>query len=526
MCNSQGGDGDNKKDLKMLVSQRSARSESGVSLGLGDRLFAMAASSSTEQNSQAAHARLRLSTSSSSSSQNQPFYDSETEIITALQELSQDASYPEVYQRCAKVLVKIANLNQAKNFFWEVDSVMFPDYYSTIVRPIMIMNIAGSLVAKAYGRGDDDNGQDKDTDTGDKDAFKNENGNENGTSSTSTNRRSGYNAVARAFYRDTRQVLVNCFTYNTEITTIVAQAQKVFQALWRHSKRWLLDPADELPPLSFCDESHCLLSLNSVSTQSNIKCGRCCGVFSIDDLYEISNSTGSGSGCSTLSVSLSSPIKKSTALSVSPYIIMPSEEVRSQANEEWFCPLCLQEDTSATSAEEAFFLDEWGPSGLLPWMFNPAHSRYASVLGSSDLSSRDREIVDTDYMSQNIVTGDSMVVVSANSNRGTETSAGSSGSSGSSSSSSVDPNPSLRRMLEAALVLSIPRKSSTVHLDREITPLEVLDGIDYSKLHIPCPFSPFPLFPFPFPSLFLFPFPFPLFSLFYSSESDFYSTKV
>ena len=46
---------------------------------------------------------------------------------------------PEVYQRCCKVLIKICNINAAKNFFWEIDSKNYPEYYASIRKPRVSM---------------------------------------------------------------------------------------------------------------------------------------------------------------------------------------------------------------------------------------------------------------------------------------------------------------------------------------------------------------------------------------------------
>ena len=118
-------------------------------------------------------------------------YSSESEIIAALAVTSSDPVYSETYQRCCKVLIKIANLNTSKNFFWEIDSVNYPDYYECIRKPIMIANVTASLVRQLYG-------------------------NES-------------MVVAESFYRDMRQVTLNCFAFNTEITAVHAQAQKIYQ---------------------------------------------------------------------------------------------------------------------------------------------------------------------------------------------------------------------------------------------------------------------------------------------------------
>ena len=141
-------------------------------------------------------------------------YGSESEMIFALSSASTNPQYSETYQRCCKVLVKIANLNQAKHFFWEVDSVMYPDYYSTIRRPMMIANIATNLIKKSYGIEYESN---------------NENNNENGKNGSCTYDKNNGTVIAELFYKDMRQIVLNCFAYNTEVTAVYAQAQKLYQ---------------------------------------------------------------------------------------------------------------------------------------------------------------------------------------------------------------------------------------------------------------------------------------------------------
>jgi hypothetical protein len=237
-----------------------------------------------------------------------------------------------------------------------------------------------------------------------------------------------YKTVAGAFFNDVRQVFVNCFTYNTEITPLVSQAQKVYQVLWRHARLWLFAPKDELPPIGICDESHCLLTHNMVTgtSQTTIKCGRCCGNFSVDDLYDIASSRNPVN-----STSLAETVSETVIQRIAPFIIVPSNEVRDQPSDEWFCPFCLSEDTSKTASDVPFSLDEWGPSAMVPWIFHPGHSNFASLLRQEDGKS--------------------------------------------------DTNPSLRRMLEAVMILSIPHKSSIVHVDRRTMDKHVVDEIDYSK---------------------------------------------
>ena len=131
--------------------------------------------------------------SSASNMEDVGVYSSESEVVSALVLASSDPAYSEIYQRCCKVLVKIGNLSQAKHFFWEIDSVMFPDYYASVKRPMMISNVTANLVRQSYG--------------------------------------SDSVCVAQSFYTDMRQVVLNCFAYNTEITAVHAQAQKIYQVI-------------------------------------------------------------------------------------------------------------------------------------------------------------------------------------------------------------------------------------------------------------------------------------------------------
>ena len=73
----------------------------------------------------------------------------------------------------------------------DLDFVNFPEYYECIRKPIMIANVTASLVRQLYG--------------------------------------SESMVVAESFYRDMRQVTLNCFAFNTEITAVHAQAQKIYQ---------------------------------------------------------------------------------------------------------------------------------------------------------------------------------------------------------------------------------------------------------------------------------------------------------
>jgi hypothetical protein len=80
-------------------------------------------------------------------------FTTEIELISQLEEMftTTDEIYPEVYLRCCRVLLKILKINISKSFLWEVDFEYYPDYYMTISRPVMFVNIATALKNKSYG---------------------------------------------------------------------------------------------------------------------------------------------------------------------------------------------------------------------------------------------------------------------------------------------------------------------------------------------------------------------------------------
>ena len=151
-------------------------------------------------------------------------YSSESEVIAALMHTSIDPTYPKAYQRCCKVLIRIANLSQSKHFFWEIDSVMFPDYYSSIRRPMMIANVTALLISRSYG--------------------------------------SESARICDQFYTDMRQVVLNCFAFNTEVTAVHAQAQKIQQVSRCHRY----------------SHSHCHCNA-SVTISVTDGCYKCCSHF-------------------------------------------------------------------------------------------------------------------------------------------------------------------------------------------------------------------------------------------------------
>jgi hypothetical protein len=102
--------------------------------------------------------------------------------------------------------------------------------------------------------------------------------------------------------------------------------------------RWIIKPPSTSgtkhpfprTKLSKCNDQHCLLSTRRIDhAHQSIRCGRCCGTFHIEALFEIS----------------SSPSTPEHPLQA--FLVPPSKELlEPQSHDEWFCPLCLQEDTN------------------------------------------------------------------------------------------------------------------------------------------------------------------------------------
>ena len=289
---------------------------------------------------------------------------SEQEITAALSAAALNSDdYSEEYRRACRVLLKILGLNQAKNFIWEVNSVTDPDYYRTVRSPIFFVHIASKLVDRLYS----DQGE----------------------------------SVSVQFYEDMRKVPINCICFFSEYYPLVAQAQKLVAAIYRHSERWLLQPLRErgdwvegraYPTVEQCDEKFCLLSFNPMEKGTPLKCGKCFGLYSCEAVYKLSVLTTSATG----------PVGKET-----PPSIYPAIEILEQSSEEWLCPLCLREDSTAlvpalvgsiplpsgggrsNSAALPFYYDEWGPSAVIPWTFNLTYTRGLPLLEAinPDLSS-------------------------------------------------------------------------------------------------------------------------------------------
>jgi hypothetical protein len=271
------------------------------------------------------------------------------ELVEELNRLSESDSYPEVYRRCGKVLLRIVKMQSAQQFLWEIDQES-PSYYASIVRPIMFGSIANNLIQRSYDE-PEPNDDEMDVD-GEMDQSK----------------------ILKEFYADMKQVIFNCFTYNTELATVMSSAQKLLQAIYRHVDRWIL--ASDRPPIDCCDDKCCLLTQEKIVHQKtvNIKCGKCSGIFNLDSVENV-----------FLSETVPDKYK-----AYADFFITPTDELVNQATEEWHCPFCMKEDFIMLKAmmkddrqesldrllltRSSFYVDEWGSSGSIPWIFNPIHS--------------------------------------------------------------------------------------------------------------------------------------------------------
>lgn len=265
-------------------------------------------------------------------------FSTEKEILQALEQVctgENAATYSETYKRCSKVLIRLLNMAQARNFVWEVDASAYPDYYTTIRRPVMYTGIAACLINREYSVASEGNGVADDA------------------------------LVSALFAADMLQVPTNCITYNSEVTPVVAQAQKMLHATHRLLSSWIHSPTR--PPLTMLSENFCLLTQEYIVATDSLKCGKCAGIFcysAVDD------------ACSENSLA---PGQNKAGAAYTSFYVAPTKEIVEQQNEEWVCPLCLSEDSqmlhqhlSATSLEDMyrapFSIDEWGFSNKMPWI--------------------------------------------------------------------------------------------------------------------------------------------------------------
>jgi hypothetical protein len=255
----------------------------------------------------------------------QVLFESEADLVTALNEIINDSTYHEMYHRCCKVLLKVIPLYYSKSFLWEVDSGLYPDYYTTIGKPIMLANVATNIINKHYSFP----GGDEEVD------------------------------ICACFYRDVLTVVINCCVYNTELIVLSAHAHRLFFALHRHIDRWLL--SSTRPSISKCNDTFCLLTHSAIPEQItkqevfHVKCSYCSGIFSINELHNLAND-----GASKLST----------------YLFLPNFE---EKNSDWYCPLCLEENSFMSNLTDekhvTHSLSEWGVSTSVPWSLHESYSK-------------------------------------------------------------------------------------------------------------------------------------------------------
>eukprot|EP01042_Synura_sphagnicola_P000235 gene235-242_t len=188
-------------------------------------------------------------------------FSTEDDISNALIQLADDVGVDETRRRCCKVLIRLLGLNCAKMFIWDVARESYPEYYEMIKSPISLSQIAAKLISGGYYG------------VGSPGRF----GGGVVHVDVIGSGRFPVSVAAFEFYEDVRQVAINCVTFNTEMSSIVMQAHRLAQALYRHFLRWVIaSPKSEsgenstglnssLPDISLCDEHHCLLSHTALS---------------------------------------------------------------------------------------------------------------------------------------------------------------------------------------------------------------------------------------------------------------------
>ena len=242
----------------------------------------------------------------------------------------------EDYRRCCKVWLKLMSMSQAKGLLWEVDENMYPGYFDNMQRPLTLVSVAYKLLQRSY------------------------------PPCRPGAPAHGVSEVAACFYRDMRQVFVNCIAYNSEATVLYGHAQKLLQVLHRHMQQWVFSRSARPASTTQCEDGFCLhshlpLAGGERGEYRSVKCGRCAGVFSLEVLQRLEQSQEFIG------------------------IFSPTQEEVVHTHEDWLCFLCLREDGVATAecssssssslscAPGAFHIDEWGPSSRLPWHLNTQH---------------------------------------------------------------------------------------------------------------------------------------------------------
>ena len=197
--------------------------------------------------------------------------------------------YTEVYKRCARVLHKLVTNNAAKNVLWE--TAFYSDYLDVVKYPMSLSNIASRLVLQKYGSGD---------------------------ANQKISASDAYATVAYAFYNDLRSALCGVHTFSLKRSLFCAHTKTISNGL-EILQQWLLSLPERRTPLEKCTDAYCMLSGNEIKPLASMKCGRCAAVYCLDALH---------------------------IAPVSPWLVKPTQDVVDKQTEEWFCEICVKEDTS------------------------------------------------------------------------------------------------------------------------------------------------------------------------------------
>ena len=276
--------------------------------------------------------------------------DDFSRLVASLQAAgAPDSGLPEVYQRCARVLLKVSTSACGKHLLWDTS---FREYLQVIRYPMTLSVVATRLLKTAYGTGRDEL------------------------------------EVATACYADMRLAAINAIVYHTEAIVSNALTHKALHVMHRYAYEWLF--SEQRPALEQCADGVCMLSGRELASAAvTLKCGRCSAPCSLDALHE---------------ASVDSSSKILSRVSRHACLMAPSQELVDRSHEEWVCPLCVEEDSvdinvhatdtsvtksgkhtsaataaaataAAAAAENSFWVDEFGPSSSLPWHLNAQYSR-------------------------------------------------------------------------------------------------------------------------------------------------------
>jgi len=259
--------------------------------------------------------------------------DDYSRLVSSLQAAgAADSEFPEVYKRCARVLLKLCTSACGKPLLWDTS---FREYLQVIRHPMTLAVVGTRLLKMEYGLADA--------------------------------------SVASACYADMRLVAINSIVYHSEAVVTNALAHKALHVMHRYAYEWVF--SRNRPALEACTDSVCILSGKELASAAvTLKCGRCSAQCSLDALHEAS-------------VNSSSKILSNVTRHAS--LIAPNQELVDRSHEEWVCPLCVEEDsvdmrasmkawqssTSGGDDQGSFWVDEFGPSAVLPWHLHTAYSR-------------------------------------------------------------------------------------------------------------------------------------------------------